>query len=188
MPVRLPNFCDCCQGTPLYHVVLVASGAYTHESHRRVTNRKRVLKQLPSPGPTKRQQTTGAQSFHEGGLLVNHHDCGLRGRLLIKHPSWGCLESFPETSEGRSYSHAHLLTRSGAPLSPEGQLYTYLSATLVFMAATQGTTLDQLTLVATVLPVLGPTGCWQSERWLLADHYPKVPHKQQAEAQTPIFL
>lgn len=56
------------------------------------------------------------------------------------------------------------------------------------MAATQGTTLDQLTLVATVLPVLGPTGCWQSERWLLADHYPKVPHKQQAEAQTPIFL
>lgn len=51
-----PDFCGCCQGALLHHLALVAHGAYTRGSHRTVTNRERVLKQLP-PSGHKRQQT-----------------------------------------------------------------------------------------------------------------------------------
>ena len=44
MPVRHPNFSDFCQGTPLYCLALEASGAYSHESYRAITNRENVLK------------------------------------------------------------------------------------------------------------------------------------------------
>lgn len=57
IPVWYPNFCDCFQGTPLYYLALVASGAYGHGSHGTVTNRERLLKQLPPTGHSKRQQT-----------------------------------------------------------------------------------------------------------------------------------
>lgn len=37
MPVCCPIFCDCFQGTILYCLTLVSSGAYIHGSHRTVT-------------------------------------------------------------------------------------------------------------------------------------------------------
>lgn len=37
-PVWCPNFCDCCQGTPLCSLSLVANEAFAHGSHRTVTS------------------------------------------------------------------------------------------------------------------------------------------------------
>ena len=73
-PTWHPDFCDCCQGTPLYHVALVANGAYMCGSHRIVTNGERVLKQLPPPRAQQEATDPGAPSFCEGGLLAKHHD------------------------------------------------------------------------------------------------------------------
>lgn len=39
-------FVAAVQGTPLDHLALVVSGAYTYRSQRTVTNKERVLKQL----------------------------------------------------------------------------------------------------------------------------------------------
>ena len=55
-PVWHPNFCNCCQGTPLYYLALVASGAYVCGSHRTVINREIDLKQPPPTGHSKKQQ------------------------------------------------------------------------------------------------------------------------------------
>lgn len=45
-PIWCPNFCDCCHGTPLDHLALVASGVYTHGSYRSATNGESILKEL----------------------------------------------------------------------------------------------------------------------------------------------
>ena len=46
---------------------------------------------LSSYHPQVQQEATDprAQYFCEVDLLANHHDCGLSGRLLIKHVSRG---------------------------------------------------------------------------------------------------
>ena len=43
--------------TSLYGLAMVARVAYTQESHRPVTNRGRVVKQLPFPGHGAKRQT-----------------------------------------------------------------------------------------------------------------------------------
>lgn len=58
------SLCPCleCQfvwlhRTSLYGLAIVASVAYTQESHRPVTNRGRAVKHLPFPGHGTKQQT-----------------------------------------------------------------------------------------------------------------------------------
>ena len=46
-------FVAAAQGTPLHHLVLVASRAYVHRSQT-VTNGKTVFNQLPTSGPITR--------------------------------------------------------------------------------------------------------------------------------------
>lgn len=51
-----PNLGTAGRGPVLHSLALVASKAYAHQSHRTVTNGERVIKQLPPPGHSKRQQ------------------------------------------------------------------------------------------------------------------------------------
>lgn len=69
-------------GVPLRLLALVTSGAYVCRAHRTVTNRERLLEQLPSQGHSQRQQSQEAQS-----RPIYHHS--LRSKLLIKHMSGG---------------------------------------------------------------------------------------------------
>ena len=71
LTVRHSNFYGSYPGIPLHHLALAASGAYTCGSHRTVANRERVLKQLPRPGHSKKQQTKELSlSVKEAYLLI----------------------------------------------------------------------------------------------------------------------
>ena len=39
-----PEFCSCCQRTPLQHLALKASGAHARGSHKTTANEENVLK------------------------------------------------------------------------------------------------------------------------------------------------
>ena len=87
-----PVFVAATQGTPLDHLVLMASGAYIHGSHRTITNSSELFSQPTPPAQVtaQRQQTEPhPQSFCEKCLSAYLHSCGLRGRLLLKHTSRG---------------------------------------------------------------------------------------------------
>lgn len=57
-------------GTPLDHLALVATRAYTQGSHRTITNGERLLKWLPPPGHNPRQQS---KEVYERELLAYLH-------------------------------------------------------------------------------------------------------------------
>lgn len=77
------HFCGYCQGTALDYLVLVASRAYVHRSHKNAINRERATPH----GTAVETQQTETPSLGKRGLLASLHSCNLRGRLLVKHTS-----------------------------------------------------------------------------------------------------
>lgn len=151
--VWCPHFCNCCQGTSLHHIALMANGTYTYGSLRTVNNRE-------SSTTCRAQQEArdpGVWSFCKADLSANHHDCGLRGGFLIKHASWAdCnLLQRPQKSGAILYSPSAAL--QGSSVSWRGCLH--VSGVLVFIDAAQGMPLDHVAHLGLIS--LGPTGLWQ---------------------------
>jgi len=106
------------------------------------------------PQGTARGNRPKSSVFWGRGIFTYHHSCSLRGRLLMKHTSKGCLSAFPEDSEGEQYFCTLPPPCSRAPASLESELFfmsgipVFMSSALVFMVAAQGIPLDQLALLA----------------------------------------
>lgn len=86
-------FAAAAYGTTLDPLALVANGTYIRGCHRTATNREIVLYWLPPcQGTAERQQSEmHIQYFCERCLLAYLHNCGPRGKLLIKSTSKGQL-------------------------------------------------------------------------------------------------
>lgn len=101
IPLPGTDFCGQRQWTPLYHLAMVTSRAYTLGSQRTVSNTGNVFKLLPLQAQ-KEAIDPGVQSFCTRGLLA-YHSYSLRGKLLIKHTLRAGCKTFLDTWEGSYY-------------------------------------------------------------------------------------
>lgn len=100
--VWCPDFCSCCQGTPLHHLALVACWTDAHRSCRTKTDREGVLQQPQSLGLSKRQQAQG-RILSKKPISYHNWRCGWGWFLMTLTPGRVCRETLPETLEGRQY-------------------------------------------------------------------------------------
>lgn len=76
-------FVSATQGATLDCLALVTSEAYACRFHRTVTNRKKVLNQLPILGHCREATHWGIQFISEWGLLIHLHTCSLSVRVQL---------------------------------------------------------------------------------------------------------
>lgn len=169
----------------------MARGASAQSCHRTVTTEERVLISY-HPGGTARGNRPRSSDFLERGLLAYYYSYTLRGRLLIRCTSKSHLSTSHETSEGGhihpvplphsealAYLRAELLCVSGTP--------GFTSSAPVFVAATQGTALDHLALVAkSDLHSWVPQNC-NNQRQFLAGFHPEGTTRTADWNMTPAF-
>lgn len=111
------------QGSPLDLLAMVASGAYTYESHRTITNRERALNQLASPGNSREVTDCSTQSLCERDLLAYLHNCCLRGGFLNTYLRVNC-NSIRRPLRTSAFFTLFLCCTPEHWYFPEGSLYT----------------------------------------------------------------
>ena len=135
-------------------------------SPRTLTNRGKVLKQLPPPGKAR------GRSFCAGGLSADHEDCSLRGVLLIRCASSDQPDPFQRPQRAAAVFAFTFCRNPECDVSQKGVLHT--AGTLLFTAATGG----RCPLIVWCwwpgdLASLGLMGLPQSEKRFLAGCHPQ---------------